>query len=30
MGLTQGLFAALVADAADPQHRGSAFGIFDL
>ena len=30
MGLTQGLFAALVADAAPPELRGSAFGVFNL
>jgi MFS family permease len=28
MGMTQGLFAALVADAAPPQLRGTAFGLF--
>jgi len=30
LGLTQGLFAALVADAAPPGVRGSAFGVFHL
>lgn len=30
MGLTQGLFAALVADAAPDRLRGTAFGIFNL
>lgn len=30
MGLTQGLFAALVADHAPPALRGTAFGIFNL
>ncbi len=30
MGLTQGLFAALVADTAAPQLRGTAFGVFNL
>jgi MFS family permease len=30
MGLTQGLFAKLVADAAPTESRGSAFGIFNL
>lgn len=30
MGLTQGVFAALVADAADPGRRGTAFGVFNL
>ena len=30
MGLTQGLFAKLVADAAPEQLRGTAFGIFNL
>ncbi|OAF02940.1 MFS transporter [Bradyrhizobium centrolobii] len=30
MGLTQGLFAALVADAAPPHLRGTAFGYFNL
>lgn len=30
MGLTQGLFAALVADAAPSQLRGTAFGMFNL
>jgi MFS family permease len=30
MGFTQGLFAALVADAAPPDLRGSAFGVFNL
>jgi MFS family permease len=30
MGLTQGLFAALVADAAPAELRGSAFGIFNF
>ncbi|GLI93122.1 MFS transporter [Methylocystis echinoides] len=30
MGLTQGLFAALVADAAPPALRGTAFGVFNL
>jgi len=30
MGFTQGLFAALIADAAPPQLRGTAFGIFNL
>ena len=30
MGLTQGLFAAMVADAAPSHLRGSAFGIFHL
>lgn len=30
MGFTQGLFAALVADAAGESHRGTAFGVFNL
>jgi MFS family permease len=30
MGLTQGLFAAMVADAAAPRFRGTAFGLFSL
>lgn len=30
MGLTQGLFAALVADTAPPALRGTAFGVFNL
>jgi MFS family permease len=30
MGLTQGIFAALVADTTPPDRRGSAFGIFNL
>ena len=30
MGMTQGLFAALVADAAPPEIRGTAFGLFHL
>jgi MFS family permease len=30
MGLTQGLLAALVADAAPPRIRGTAFGVFNL
>ena len=30
MGLTQGLLARLVADAAPPELRGTAFGIFNL
>ncbi len=30
MGLTQGLFAKLVADTAPPDLRGTAFGIFNL
>jgi MFS family permease len=30
MGLTQGLFAALVADAAPAELRGSAFGLFNF
>ncbi len=30
MGLTQGLLAALVADTAPPQLRGTAFGLFNL
>jgi MFS family permease len=30
MGLTQGLFAALVADAAPQRLRGTAFGVFNL
>jgi MFS family permease len=30
MGLTQGLFAALVADHAQPELRGTAFGVFNL
>jgi len=30
MGFTQGLFAALVADAARPEQRGAAFGVFNL
>jgi MFS family permease len=30
MGFTQGLFAALVADAASPEQRGTAFGVFNL
>ena len=30
MGFTQGLFAALVADAARPEQRGTAFGLFNF
>lgn len=30
MGFTQGLFATLVADAAPPELRGTAFGLFNL
>ena len=30
MGLTQGLFAALVADTSPPRLRGTAFGVFNL
>jgi len=30
MGFTQGLFAALIADAAPPDLRGTAFGMFNL
>lgn len=30
MGLTQGIFAALVADTCQPQKRGSAYGVFNL
>jgi MFS family permease len=30
MGLTQGLLAALVADTAPPELRGTAFGMFNL
>jgi MFS family permease len=30
MGFTQGLFAALVADVAEPAQRGTAFGVFNL
>ena len=30
MGLTQGLLAALVADTAPEQLRGTAFGLFNL
>jgi MFS family permease len=30
MGLTQGIFAALVADTTPPALRGTAFGIFNL
>jgi len=30
MGFTQGLFAALVADVAQPEQRGTAFGVFNL
>jgi MFS family permease len=30
MGITQGLFAKLVADSAPPELRGTAFGIFNL
>jgi MFS family permease len=30
MGLTQGLFAALVADTSPPELRGTAFGVFNL
>ena len=30
MGFTQGLFAALVADVAQPETRGTAFGVFNL
>src|SRR5690606_22427142 len=30
MGFTQGLFAALVADAADERVRGTAFGVFNF
>ena len=30
LGCTQGLFAALVADTASPEQRGTAFGVFNL
>jgi MFS family permease len=30
MGLTQGIFAALVADVTAPERRGTAFGLFNL
>jgi MFS family permease len=30
MGFTQGLFATLVADVADPKQRGTAFGVFNF
>ncbi len=30
MGITQGLFAALVADASAPELRGTAYGLFNL
>jgi MFS family permease len=30
LGLTQGLLAALVADAAPPHRRGTGFGVFNL
>ncbi len=30
MGFTQGLLAALIADAAQPELRGTAFGMFNL
>jgi len=30
MGLTQGLLSTLVADAAPPDLRGTAFGVFNL
>jgi MFS family permease len=30
MGFTQGLLAALVADSANPEQRGTAFGVFNL
>lgn len=30
MGFTQGLFAALIADTAPPDRRGTAFGMFNL
>jgi MFS family permease len=30
MGLTQGLFAALIADASPPELRGTAYGFFNL
>ena len=30
LGCTQGLFAALVADTANPEQRGTAFGVFNL
>jgi MFS family permease len=30
MGLTQGLLAAMVADTAPPELRGTAFGLFNL
>jgi MFS family permease len=30
MGCTQGLFAALVADASAPEYRGTAFGVFNF
>lgn len=30
MGMTQGLLAALVADAAEPELRGTAFGLFNF
>jgi len=30
MGLTQGLLAALIADAVDPERAGTAFGFFNL
>jgi MFS family permease len=30
MGLTEGVFAAMVADAAPAELRGTAFGVFNL
>lgn len=30
MGLTQGVFASLIADASPPAYRGTAFGMFNL
>ena len=30
MGFTQGLFAAMIADATPPELRGTAFGVFNL
>lgn len=30
MGLTQGIVASMIADVAPPEHRGTAFGVFNL
>ena len=30
MGLTQGIVASMIADVAPAEHRGTAFGVFNL